>query len=79
MAKQRPRHHHPFRIKAITIAVASCFSVSAGVHTALANPTGGAVVSGSASFNRLGNTLKGISKNCLISRHIVNVKWVCTL
>lgn len=55
MAAQRNRRAHPFRIKAVTLAVASCFTV--GAEHAAANPTDPSVVSGSAVFNRQGNTL----------------------
>ncbi len=55
MAALRPHRRRPFKIKAVSLAVASCFSVSA--ETALANPTGGVVVSGSATFNQQGNQL----------------------
>src|SRR3954466_12955301 len=43
------------RLKAITLAVASCFSVATG--SAFANPTDATVVSGSAIMNRQGNLL----------------------
>ncbi len=55
MAAQRNRRAHPFRIKAVTLAVASCFTV--GAEYAEANPTDPSVVSGGAVFNRQGNVL----------------------
>jgi filamentous hemagglutinin family protein len=50
----RPRQDG-LKPKLIALSVAACFSVSA--TQCLANPTGGTVVSGSASFNAAGSTL----------------------
>jgi len=55
MSKTRPQHRHDFRPKLIALSVAACFSLSSGQSQA--NPTGGAVTSGSASFAVSGNTL----------------------
>jgi filamentous hemagglutinin family protein len=55
MSARRPRNPAPLQAKAVSLAVAACFSVA--VETAIANPTGGTVVSGSALFNRQGNQL----------------------
>jgi len=53
---KRHRSPMPLRVKAVTLAVASCFAVS--VQTpAFANPTGFAVVNGQVTFNYNGNTL----------------------
>lgn len=53
MAHQHRRQRHPFRAKAISVAVGACFSVS--VQTVLAAPTGATVVSGTATVNQQGN------------------------
>ena len=55
MAAQGLLRRRRCRIKAISLAVASCFSVV--TDTALANPTDPTVVSGSALMNRQGNVL----------------------
>src|SRR5258705_6915529 len=53
---KRHRSPMPLRVKAVSLAVASCFAVS--VQTpAFANPTGFAVVNGQVTFNYNGNTL----------------------
>src|SRR6058998_3686509 len=52
-AKRRQRGD--FKPKLIALSVAACFSLSAG--QSLANPTGGTVGSGSATFASSGNTL----------------------
>src|SRR5439155_27076278 len=52
-AKSRQRGE--FKPKLIALSVAACFSLSSG--QSLANPTGGTVSSGSASFASSGNTL----------------------
>ena len=52
-AKRRQRG--VFKPKLIALSVAACFSLSAG--QSLANPTGGTVGSGSATFASSGNTL----------------------
>jgi filamentous hemagglutinin family protein len=49
------KHRDGFRPKLIALSVAACFSVSATQVSA--NPTGGTVASGSASFASSGNTL----------------------
>jgi filamentous hemagglutinin family protein len=49
------RHRDSFKPKLIALSVAACFSLSA--TQASANPTGGTVASGSASFASSGNTL----------------------
>ncbi|HUL93200.1 MAG TPA: filamentous hemagglutinin N-terminal domain-containing protein, partial [Burkholderiales bacterium] len=49
------RRRDGFRPKLIALSVAACFSVSATQTSA--NPTGGTVASGSASFAASGNTL----------------------
>ena len=53
---KRHRSPMPLRVKAVTLAVASCFAVSVQT-TAFANPTGFAVVNGQVTFNYNGNTL----------------------
>jgi filamentous hemagglutinin family protein len=55
MSNARHAHADGFRPRLIALSVAACFSVSA-THSA-ANPTGGTVTSGSASFAPSGNTL----------------------
>jgi filamentous hemagglutinin family protein len=55
MSNARPARRGALRPKLIALSVAACFSVSA-THSA-ANPTGGTVSSGSASFASSGNTL----------------------
>ena len=55
MTTLRPHQRRPFKIAAVSLAVASCFLVA--TDTALANPTGGVVASGSATFNQQGNQL----------------------
>ena len=55
MAAKRIRRPRQIRFKAISLAVASCFSVTA--ETALANPTGAVVASGTATFSQQGNSL----------------------
>ncbi len=52
---QRRRSPNLLHVKAVSLAVAACFSVS--VPTAYANPNGFAVVNGQATFNYNGNTL----------------------
>src|SRR5438552_5721130 len=51
----KPRQRGDFKPKLIALSVAACFSLSTG--QSLANPTGGTVSSGSASFASSGNTL----------------------
>src|ERR1700704_659724 len=51
----RRRQRGDFRPKLIALSVAACFSLSNG--QSLANPTGGTVGSGSATFASSGNTL----------------------
>src|SRR5688572_19000926 len=56
MVNRQVRRTRPLlKAKAISLAVASCFSVSLPV--AYANPTGPSVISGQVSFNAQGNTL----------------------
>ena len=55
MPEQRSSMQPSLKVTTISIAVAACFAVC--VTTALANPTGPAVVSGSATFNPQGNQL----------------------
>jgi filamentous hemagglutinin family protein len=55
MSNARHAHTDGFRPKLIALSVAACFSVSATQTSA--NPTGGTVTSGSASFAPSGNTL----------------------
>ena len=50
------RSPRPLRVKAVTLAVASCFAVTVPTAT-LANPNGFAVVNGQVTFNYNGNTL----------------------
>src|SRR5467141_2775069 len=51
----KSRQRGDFKPKLIALSVAACFSLSTG--QSLANPTGGTVSSGSASFASSGNTL----------------------
>ena len=51
----RRRQRGVFKPKLIALSVAACFSLSAA--QTLANPTGGTVSSGSATFASSGNTL----------------------
>src|SRR6267142_431205 len=55
MSSAKLEHRDGFRPKLIALSVAACFSLSA-TH-AVANPTGGTVSSGSATFANAGNTL----------------------
>src|SRR5882672_3764667 len=55
MSSAKLVHRDSLRPKLIALSVAACFGVSA-THS-LANPTGGTVASGSASFGGSGNTL----------------------
>ncbi|HXD50509.1 MAG TPA: hypothetical protein VN689_01370, partial [Burkholderiales bacterium] len=55
MTTLRPHQRRPFKIAAVSLAVASCFLVA--TDSALANPTGGVVASGSATFSQQGNKL----------------------
>src|SRR6185369_10067059 len=55
MTTLRPHQRRPFKIAAVSLAVASCFLVA--TDTALANPTGGVVASGSATFSQQGSQL----------------------
>jgi filamentous hemagglutinin family protein len=55
MSNAKLEHRDGFRPKLIALSVAACFSLSA-THAA-ANPTGGTVNSGSATFANSGNTL----------------------
>src|SRR6266571_5683080 len=55
MSSAKRRRQDGLRPKLIALSVAACFSVSA--NHSLANPTGGTVSSGSASFASSGNTL----------------------
>lgn len=55
MSSAKRRQRADFKPKLIALSVAACFSLSAGQN--LANPTGGTVSSGSASFASSGNTL----------------------
>src|SRR5256885_15934714 len=54
-SKARRRQRGDFRPKLIALSVAACFGLSNG--QSLANPTGGTVSSGSATFASSGNTL----------------------
>ncbi|MGB5080477.1 MAG: filamentous hemagglutinin N-terminal domain-containing protein [Burkholderiales bacterium] len=55
MSSTRGQHRHAFRPKLIALSVAACFGLSS--TQSQANPTGGTVASGSASFASSGNTL----------------------
>jgi filamentous hemagglutinin family protein len=55
MRHSKPMRRHVLRPKMIALSVAACFGL-AGAHS-LANPTGGSVASGSASFASSGNSL----------------------
>jgi len=55
MSNAKPRQRGDFKPKLIALSVAACFSLSTA--QSLANPTGGTVSSGSASFASSGNTL----------------------
>jgi filamentous hemagglutinin family protein len=55
MSSTRLKHGDSFKPKLIALSVAACFSLSAAQTSA--NPTGGTVTSGSASFSTSGNSL----------------------
>src|SRR5918993_960886 len=56
MVNRQARRSRPLlRVKSISLAVASCFSLCA--FTAHSNPVGPTVVNGQVSFNPIGNTL----------------------
>src|SRR5882672_1992223 len=55
MFNARPKHGDGFKPKLIALSVAACFGLSATQTSA--NPTGGTVSSGSASFSASGNSL----------------------
>jgi len=67
MSNAKPRQRGDFKPKLIALSVAACFSLSTA--QSLANPTGGTVSSGSASFASSGNTLTITnSANAIINR-----------